>query len=931
VKGPLTVAEEKKYKDTLNLPKTEFPIKANLAKLEPEMLARWEKENIYQAAQDKTKGQKKYILHDGPPYPNGDIHLGHVLNKVLKDIVVKYKTMHGFHSPFVPGWDCHGLPIEIQLLKEQKDKNIVEDKVKFREHCKEYALKYVNNQREQFKRLGVRGDWEHPYLTLDPNYEAAIINAFGELADNGYVYKGSKPIHWCANCRTALAEAEIEYEDIKSPSIYIRFLIEGYSPLNKEFNEIKRSELHSFLPKGVKAYMLVWTTTPWTLPANVAIAVHPKYIYAIVKDTAKGDVYILAEALLDKTMEKLGIKYEVIGKIDGDALTGIVTRHPFFDRESPVVPADYVTAEEGTGCVHIAPGHGQEDHVVGKKFDLPTLMPVDDAGVLTKEAGIFAGLHIDEANKKITEHMQQNGSLLKLEFVKHAYPHCWRCKKPVIFRATPQWFVAMDIPGKDGKTIRQKALEEIDNVEWYPEWGKNRILGMIGNRPDWCISRQRSWGIPIPVLYCKKCNEPQLSKKFNDAIVSAVQKEGTNVWFTKEPKDFLPKELKCQKCGHTEFVKDTDIMDVWMESGGSAPAVLARDPELGIPADLYLEGSDQHRGWFHSSLLMGVGGGRAAAPYRSVLTHGFTIDEQGRKLSKSLGNVTPIATLLQKYGAEVLRLWVISTDFRNDMPMSENIMKQVQESFTKIRNTWRFLLSNLNDFDAGKARATEDIDRWVLAKLQKLVRSVTEAYDIFEYHKVYHAVYDFCVNDLSSLYLDLNKDNLYCNGKTSAERTSTQAAFHTILVTLVKLLAPVLTFTCEDIWKYIDKNSGSVQLEKFPQVDKTLLDEELEQKMDKYLDLRARAYKGLEDLRNKKEIAASLDAQVEVVTHDPEAWDIGLLEKLLIVSRVVVKKGKDTEVTVRKAEGGKCARCWKFADLQDGLCPRCAKVVAQIK
>ncbi len=532
---------------------------------------------------------------------------------------------------------------------------------------------------------------------------------------------------------------------------------------------------------------------------------------------------------------------------------------------------------------------------------------------------------MDEANKAITEHMQKNGSLLKLEFVKHSYPHCWRCKKPVIFRATPQWFIAMDAVGKDKKTIREKALSEIEQARWYPEWGKNRILGMIKNRPDWCVSRQRSWGIPIPVLTCKKCQEPQLSRKVIDAIAEVVRKEGTNIWFTKEPAEFLPKDIVCAKCGSKEFTKESDIMDVWMESGASAPAVLGINKELTIPADLYLEGSDQHRGWFHSSLLIGVGTDRAKAPYKAVLTHGFTIDEKGRKLSKSLGNVTPMEDLLKQYGADILRLWVISTDFSNDMPMSANIMKQVQESFTKIRNTWRFLLSNLNDGPAENALPTELLDRWIISKLQRLVEQVTAGYETFEFHKVYHLIYDFCVNELSSLYLDLNKDNLYCNGKNSKERVSAQASFRIILVTLVKLLAPALTFTCEDIWRYITKAEGSIQLEKFPKVDKNLIDEKLEAEMEKYLAVRALAYKELEELRNKKDIAASLDASIDVVSS--QDLDTALLEKLLIVSKVTLQKGKELFVKAQKATGTKCIRCWKFAELKEDLCPRCYKVV----
>lgn len=917
------MAEGKKYKDTLNLPKTDFSIRANLNKLEPEILQKWESGNIYQQIKDKNNGKNKYILHDGPPYPNGDIHLGHTLNKTLKDIVVKYKTMQGFDSPYIPGWDCHGLPIEIQLLKELKDKHKLEEKAEFREHCKTYALKYVDNQREQFKRLGVRGDWEKPYLTLQPEYEAKVINAFGELAANGYVYKGSKPIHWCASCKTALAEAEIEYEEKKSPSIYFRFLIEGVQSVEKEFNEIDRKQLHSFLPKNVKAYMLVWTTTPWTLPANVAIAVNPKYIYAIAKDKKSGELYIFVEKLLSKISEKLGMDFEIVGKIDGDSLAGIVAKHPFVDRDSPVVVAEYVTAEEGTGCVHIAPGHGQDDHVVGQKYDLPTLMPVDDSGVFTKEAGKFAGMKVDDANKAITEEMKKKGTLLKLEFIKHAYPHCWRCKKPVIFRATPQWFIAMDVKGKDGKTIREKALSEIEKVKWYPDWGKKRIFGMIKNRPDWCVSRQRSWGIPIPILYCKKCNEPQLSKDFNNVIVEAVKKEGTNIWFTKEPKEFLPSKLKC-KCGGQEFTKEKDIMDVWMESGASASAVLETHSELQMPADLYLEGSDQHRGWFHSSLLIGVGT-KGVAPYKAVLTHGFTIDEKGRKLSKSLGNVVPIDDLLKQFGADVLRLWVVSVDFRNDMPMSQNIMKQVQEAFVKIRNTWRFLLSNLYDYDPKEKVDYNELDLWILSKLQKLIKKVTQAYESFEYHKVYHSVHDFCVNDLSSFYLDANKDNLYCNGKDSKERKSTQAAFYKILTTLVKLMAPILTFTCEDIWRYIIKNDTSIQFEGFPQIDKVLIDEDLEHKLEDYFELKELVYKGLEEARARKEIAASLDAQVDIVY--PKKIEPKFLEKFLIVSKINVEEGKGIKVNVKKAEGEKCNRCWKYAQLKDGLCLRCLGVV----
>ena len=921
----LAMSTEKKFKDSLNLPRTEFPIRAGLAAREPEILQEIQKNDLYgQLLAKNTKN--KYILHDGPPYPNGDIHLGHALNKTLKDIVNKYLSMTGYQTPYIPGWDCHGLPIETQLLKDlRKAKKPIPEKAEFREGCKDYALGYVEKQREQFQRLGILADWDKPYLTLQPQYEAEVLRSFKELALNGYVYKGNKPIHWCMECQTALAEAEIEYADHKSTSIYMKFQLRGSQKTGKRLHS--NEENFSALLEKQDISLIVWTTTPWTMPANVAVAVNPDMNYVVVDGERAR--YIVAETLAEKVFNELELKYSILSTLPGSALEGLICKHPYLDRDAPIVCAEYVTAEDGTGCVHIAPGHGQEDHLVGRQYDLPVLMPVDAKGVFTAEAGPFAGMKITDANKVIVEHMQSLGTLLRSKNLSHSYPHCWRCKNPVIFRATPQWFVAMDKEGKHG-SIRAKALDAIKNkVKWVPDWGQSRIYNMIEKRPDWCISRQRSWGIPIPVFYCEDCGEAQFAPEFFDTVIERVAKEGTNIWFQLKPEEILPAGLKC-KCGSQKFRKETDILDVWFESGSSYFAVLKQRPELNWPADMYLEGSDQHRGWFHSSLLIALGC-TGEPPYRTVLTHGFTIDEKGRKLSKSLGNTVDILKTINTYGADVLRFWTASVDFKNDLAVSDSILKQVQEYYSKIRNTWRFLLSNLYDYKPGAALLP--LDKWIISRLQGLIAEVNTAYQNYDYHKICHRVHDFCANELSALYLDLQKDNLYCNTPNSPERRSCQEALKIILVTLVKLLTPILSYTCEDIYKYIkqavpEETAEFVLLTAMPQAQPELIDKTLEEKYEQLLRLRTEVYKAIEIKRAEKIIASSTEAEITLTAPAELLADTAELETFFIVSKVQLKTG-ELNVGVQKSAGAKCVRCWKFfPELNnDGLCPRCAAAV----
>ncbi|MFA4967164.1 MAG: isoleucine--tRNA ligase [Candidatus Margulisiibacteriota bacterium] len=929
------------YKQTLNLPKTDFPIRANLKGVEEECLKFWGEFDVYNKLKDKNKDKDKYILHDGPPYPNGDIHLGHALNKILKDIIVKYKGMAGFYAPYVPGWDCHGLPIETQLIKELGDKRKALSQMEFRMHCAEYAMKYVNLQREEFKKLGVFGDWDHPYLTLDKVYESKIVEVFGQLAERGYVYRGLKPIHWCPTDRTALAEAELEYEDDKSPSIYVKFQMTPSTSLGVKC-QINDKIKNPNLPLNLPWFIIIWTTTPWTLPSNVAVAAHEdlEYVFLKVCDQGKEEVYIVALGLMEDFVKRLGLKeHTIIDKTKGKFLEGILCQHPFINREVPVVLDELVTLEQGTGFVHIAPGHGIEDYQVGLKYKLPIIMPVDAKGNFDDTVPDFIkGKNYDEANKLITERMKADGTLLKLEFIKHSYPHCWRCKKPVIFRATEQWFISVD-----HNDLREKALEAIGNTKWFPSWGENRIRGMIETRPDWCISRQRTWGVPIPAFYCEKCEKPQIKGVFNESIKKLFAAEGSNAWFDKDPKDILPAGTKCPDCGNDTFRKETDILDVWFESGSSHAAVLETNSSLRWPADLYLEGSDQHRGWFQSSLLTSVGY-KGRAPFNAVLTHGFTIDDHGKKMSKSLGNVINPQEVVKKYGADVLRLWVASTDFRNDMAASENILKQVQDAYLKIRNTCRFLLSNLNNFDKPvEYKDLLEVDKYILAKLHRLIEKTRKAYDDFEFHIIYHSIYSFCVNDLSAFYLDISKDRLYCGGKDSIERRSAQTAMHEILSTLTVLFAPILSYTAEDIHKHRmtnDKfqmtNEGSIFLLDMPKADTKYLDAKLEERWGVILKVRESVLKALEEARDKKEIAASLEAKVETFAKGNDLQILRSIEAnlpmLFIASCVNLTEGEGTP-KITRADGQKCERCWMLLPSvgQDvkhpTLCKRCASVV----
>ncbi|MEW8958301.1 MAG: isoleucine--tRNA ligase [Moorella sp. (in: firmicutes)] len=921
------------YSKTLNLPRTDFPMRANLPQREPEILKFWEEQDIYRRVQEANKGKPKFILHDGPPYANGHIHLGHTLNKILKDIIVKYHSMNGFDAPYVPGWDTHGLPIEQQAIKDLGLDRRAVDVVEFRNRCRDYALKYVNIQREEFKRLGVRGDWDHPYLTLDPEYEAVQIGVFGEMAKKGYIYKGLKPVYWCTDCETALAEAEVEYGEKRSPSIYVKFPVTDARGL--------------FDPEGT--FIVIWTTTPWTLPANVAIALHPEYKYVLVQ--AGEERYLMAEELYRQVFELLGIKdYRVVAAFTGAELEGVVCRNPLMERDSLVILGEHVTLEQGTGCVHTAPGHGLEDYEVGLRYNLPILSPLDDRGYFTREGGQFAGLFIEDANKAVVKELEARGALLNFSFIKHQYPHCWRCKHPVIFRATEQWFASID-------GFRRQALEAIKSVKWIPSWGEDRIYNMVAERSDWCISRQRTWGVPIPIFYCNDCGKEII----NDATISHLQRlfreHGSNVWFARKAEELVPEGLKCPACGGRSFRKETDIMDVWFDSGSSHAAVLATRPELGWPADLYLEGSDQHRGWFNSSLSTAVAT-RGRAPYRQVLTHGFLVDEEGRKMSKSLGNGIDPADVIKEKGADVLRLWVASADYRRDVAASPRIMQQLTEAYRKIRNTCRFLLANLYDFDPGKDGVAREemleIDRWIMDKLQRLVMKVTRAYEDYEFHVVYHAIHNFCAVDLSAVYLDIIKDRLYTWPAASRGRRSAQTVLYATINVLVRLLTPILAFTTEEIWRYLPETPGkpiSVQLAGWPRVQEEYLDDDLKERWDKILEVRDVVTRALERARQEQDLGNSLNAAVHLF---PDAALYSFLQSMeedlatiFIVSQAVLHAPAEEapaaafvaeempglKVVVEKAPGDKCERCWMVSPTvgrdedHPTLCARCAAVL----
>ncbi len=917
------------YKNTLNLPKTDFPMKADLPNREPKILKAWEDSGLYAKIRSKAKGKKKYVLHDGPPYANGSIHMGHALNKILKDITIRYKTMRGYDSPYVPGWDCHGLPVEHQLLKELKITKYDIDQVVFRKKAHDYAMKYVAIQRAEFKRLGIMGHWDRPYLTLSRSYEAGIVKAFGKLVEKGYIYKDLKPVNWCSTCETALAEAEVEYEDKSSPSVYVKF-------------ELARGGL---VIDGLEpgAFFVIWTTTPWTLVANVAIAVHPDIDYALVK--AGGEKYVIAKALLERSMEKFGIKdYEILKVFKGRELSGLEAKHPFIDRISKVVLAEYVSMDDGTGCVHTAPGHGQEDYMTGKRCGLPTIMPVDTKGRFDKTAGDLAGIKVHEANKIIIEKLKASGHLLKEEELRHSYPHCWRCKKPIIFRATEQYFLRID-----HKDLRKEMLGVISSkIKWIPEIGLSRISAMVDNRPDWCLSRQRYWGVPIIAFYCKECRTVLLDPKVIAHVASLFEKDGADVWFSKKEDELLPSGIKCPKCGEAHFTKETDILDVWFDSGVSHQTVLKTDKELDYPCELYLEGSDQHRGWFQSALITGMAID-GHAPYRNVLTHGFVVDGEGKKMSKSLGNVITPEAVMKKYGADILRLWVASSDYSEDVRVSDEILKRLADAYRKIRNTYKYLLSNLYDFDpTSDSVAHKDMlepDRWILSRLSALIKDSARNYDNFAFHKVYRDLYGFCVYEVSSVYLDILKDRMYTFKSDSHPRRSGQTAMFELLNALLKIAAPLLVMTTDEAWGYLKfhKKSESVHLEDWPE-DRgdRWFDEGLNRKWDGLIKIREEVLKSLEEARSAGSIGSSLEARVMISAGnaaDKKLLDDNgpILRYLFIVSQAevsnVLSPGGCMKVTVEKARGGKCQRCWNYSEgvgkdeRHPALCERCVKAV----
>ena len=925
------------YNSTLNLPKTEFQMRASLPQKEPVFLEKWNEENLYENLIKHNEGKPKFILHDGPPYANGDIHMGHSLNKILKDIIVRYKNMSGFQAPHIPGWDTHGLPIERQAIKKIGIDKANISPLEFRKQCKDFALSYVENQKVQMRRLGIMSDFDHPYLTLHKEFEAKQIDIFGDMAKKGYIYKGLKPVYWCPHDETALAEAEIEYAEDECDSIYVKFKLKDDKGLFDGLN-IDKS----------KIFFVIWTTTTWTLPGNVAIAVNPDFEYALVK--FGDEYYVMAKDLINNVKKAADLpEYEVVKTFSGSELEYITTQHPFLDRDSVVITGSHVTLETGTGCVHTAPGFGADDFIVCQKYkELPIVVPVNGKGILTDDAGKYAGLYYEKSNKAILEDLKANGDLLAVEHIVHQYPHCWRCKHPIIFRATEQWFCSID-------GFKDKALEEIKKVNWIPGWGEDRISNMVKDRNDWCISRQRTWGVPIPIFYCKKCHKEIITEETINAVSELFKKEGSDAWYKYSADEILPKGTKCS-CGCDEFEKETDIMDVWFDSGSSHTAVLETREGQRFPADLYLEGNDQYRGWFQSSLLTSVAS-RGAAPYKNVLIHGFIIDMDGRKMSKSAGNGKSPSEICDKFGADILRLWVASSDFKSDIRVSDDIFKQLSESYRKIRNTARYILGNINDFDPNENMIAfenmTEIDKWALIKLNKLVKKVTESYDEYEFHTVYHAVHNFCVVDMSNFYLDVIKDRLYCEKTDSLLRRSAQSSMYLILDSLVKILTPILAFTSQEIFEMMPKleshDERHILFNDFPKYNENLCDDELETKWQKIITIRDDIKKALEDARKNKIIGSSLDAKVTIYCNNEEydfIKSIGEKEfaVILITSKVeIVKtsdtnkgiKGEDTDIyiEVKKAEGEKCERCWIYDESvgqnhsHPTLCHRCAQVI----
>ncbi len=918
----LGMSEKQDYRSTLNLPQTDFPMRANLPQREPEFLKKWEEEEIYKAIRESRKDRPVICLHDGPPYANGDIHIGHALNKILKDIIVKSRTMAGYNIAYLPGWDCHGLPIELkvdELLHKQKRDKLSMNIREIHEACRDYAMGFVKRQADDFIRLGILGEWNNPYMTMNPEYEARIIREMGKMFEQGYVYKGLKPVHWCASCVTALAEAEVEYDDHTSPSIYVKFLLEG-----------------SVAGIDEPVYVVIWTTTPWTLPANLGITLHPDFTYGLYR-AGNGEIYLVAQELSESFARDCGLgELDLIQTLKGSEMDGRICQHPFIERDSLLMVGDHVTLEQGTGCVHTAPGHGIEDYLIGKRYGLDILVPVDDRGRFTEEFAPMKGRKVFDANRDVVDLLKEKNMLLTVSNVDHSYPHCWRCKKPVIFRGTEQYFISID-----HDELRGRALEEIRKVKWIPAWGEERIHNMISGRPDWCISRQRKWGVPITVAHCEDCSTPFDAPELFERVAGFVEKEGMSAWYERPLSELMPENARCKSCGGTRFTKETDILDVWIDSGVSHAAVLGNRDDLPWPSDIYIEGSDQYRGWFHSSLLTGVAN-YGQAPYRTVITHGFVLDGNGNKMSKSRGNTVAPQDVVKQYGAEILRLWVSQLDYRDDVRISDEIVKRSAETYRKIRNTARFMMGNLYDFDPRQDRVSfddmEGFDRWALSRLAELNRRVTSAYENFEFHIMYHAVLQFCTVEMSNFYLDVLKDRLYCYPAKSTRRRSAQTALFEIVCSLARMIAPVLSFTADEIWQYLPDFEGKVpniHLAEFDDCSGFEIDAETGEAFETLSILRELVMKQLEEARSDKTIGHPLDARVVLTI--PESMIKKLspvldeLRRYFIVSDMEVRTGSgDPKVQVSRADGEKCARCWNYEQLNEvALCQRCATVLEQ--
>ena len=914
--------EKKDYGKTLNLPKTDFPMRGNLPENEPKIFEEVFEDGLYEKMLKKNEGKESFVLHDGPPYANGEIHAGHALNKVLKDTIVRYKNLKGYNTPFIPGFDTHGMPTEkkaIEKLGLNRDEIPVSE---FRDTCKEFTKNYKEKQIAGFKRLGVLADWKNPYITYDPKMEARQLGVFGEMYKRGYIYKGLKPVYWCTDCETALAEAEIEYKDVKSNTAYVKFpVIEG----NGLFDERD-------------TYVVIWTTTPWTLPGNTGITISGEFKYSLVD--AMGEKLIIASELVEKVMQVAKIEdYSVIQEFEGKDLEGVRCKHPFLERESKVVLGSddtiLVELDTGTGAVHTAPGYGKEDYLCGLKNGLDMVVCVDSKGHQTTDAGIFAGMYYAKSDKEIIKWLEEHDLLLAKQEIIHSYPHCWRCKKPVIYRATNQWFASID-------GFRKDALDAIKTVKWYPAWGEDRITKMIEDRNDWCISRQRTWGVPLPIFYCKNCEKEYVTEESLDKIQNIVREEGTNAWFTRSEKELMPEGAKCSECGCTEFKKETDIMDVWFDSGSTHESVIA---ERGLPdTNLYLEGSDQYRGWFQSSLLTSVAS-KNKAPYKEVVTHGYVVDEKGLKMSKSLGNGIDPIEMVNEFGADILRLWALSSDYTSDVSISKAILKQVSEVYRKIRNTCRFILGNISDLDVNNLVAYDDlqeIDKWALIKLNGLIKTCTNAYDTYDFNKAYQAINTFCVVDMSNFYLDIIKDRLYTAKPNSIERRSAQSTMYEILAALVRILAPMTCFTAEEVWKYMphkeNENLESVMLSYYPEVNEKYENKELEEKWNRIIKFKELVAKQLEEARQAKTIGHSLNAKVTIYAN-PKAYDFlkenkDLLMTVFIVSDLQIEQiDEDIKIEVSVAEGEKCERCWMYSKTvgedkeHPTICHRCSEAI----